>query len=165
MSQSKADDTTVSDPAEPAWPVHNSLAIVLFTLLSVIGLVLSTGILDLGLVDTPGSVDGVQVPGYIYLYASFGALGYIFTKLMTMSETFGGTRNLDLLVELALRIPVAWVLGAGMYLLAGVLLPDSMPNTNRFMAGLAFLVGLYVNLTMKSLGSLADRLLGRGKES
>jgi hypothetical protein len=105
------------------------------------------------------------VPAYVYIYASLGALGYIFTKLMAGIDEFDDTADADRLVKLALRIPVAWVLGAGTYLLAAVLLSASAPNTGRFTAGVAFLVGLYVNVTMKSLGSLADRLLGRRRES
>lgn len=165
MSQSPTDDTTVVEPTEGTWTRANWLVISLFTLLSLVGIVLSTGVLKLGVVDTSGTTSGVAVPTYIYLYASLGALGYIFTKLMAGIESFDDAADIDRLVELALRIPVAWILGAGTYLLATVLLPESVPNTDRFTVGVAFLVGLYVNVIMKSLGSLADRLLGRGRES
>lgn len=164
MSRSTTDDASVTDPSTATWARKNWLLIALFTALSVVGIALSTGVLDLGIVDADQGTSGdVSVPAYVYLYASMGALGYIFTKLMSSIDSYDETADVDRLVELALRIPVAWVLGAGVYLLSTALLPPSEPNTARFTAGVAFLVGLYVNVTMKSLGSLADRLLGRGE--
>lgn len=166
MNRSTADDASVSDSSAGARARDNWSLIVLFTALSIVGIALSTGVFSLGVVDaTTGSAGDVGVPGYVYLYATLGALGYIFTKLMSHLESFDEATEVDRLVELALRIPVAWVLGAGTYLLSTALLPDSAPTTARFTAGFAFLVGLYVNVTMKSLGSLADRLLGRGTGS
>lgn len=166
MSQPPTDDAAVTEPSATAWARDNRSVIVLFLLLSIVGIALSTGLLDLGLVDLQSqSADDVRVPGYVYLYASMGALGYIFTRLMSHLESYDQRTEFDRLVELGMRIPVAWVLGAGTYLLASVLLPPSAPSTGRFTAGIAFLVGLYVNVTMKSLGSLADRLLGRGSSS
>jgi hypothetical protein len=133
---------------------------VLFTRLSLVGVVLSTGVLTPGLVDTSGPTSGIAVPTSVYIYASLGALGYIVTTLLVGIDSFADTADADRLVTLALRLPAAWVLGAGTYLL-----PESAPTTDRFTAGVAFLVGLYVNVTMTSLGSPADRLLGRDSES
>jgi hypothetical protein len=164
MSRSTSHDASATAPTT-TWARKNWLLITLFTALSIVGVVVSTGALGFGLVDADGgSSDGVSVPAYVYLYASMGALGYIFTKLMSGIESYDETDDMDRLVELALRIPVAWVLGAGVYLLSTALLAPGQPETARFTAGVAFLVGLYVNVTMKSLGSLADRLLGRGSD-
>lgn len=157
------EDHGTSKPAS-IWAGENWLVIMLFTVLTLVGVVVSTGILELGLVAGPSEIpeNSVRVPLYVYLYASLGALGYIFTTLMTNLEQYDDQTEFDRLAQLALRIPGAWVLGAGTYLLSAALLPPSSPNTARFAAGFAFLVGLYVNVAMKSLGSLADRLLGRG---
>ncbi|WP_156588199.1 hypothetical protein [Halorubrum sp. CBA1125] len=156
----------MTEPSAVGGARGNWSLILLFTVLSIVGIALSTGLLNLGIVDTKHATAGdVAVPMYVYLYASLGALGYIFTKLMSHLESYDETSELDRLIQLALRIPVAWVLGAGTYLLSTVMLPATTPNTARFTAGVAFLVGLYVNVTMKSLGSLADRLLGREKTS
>jgi hypothetical protein len=166
MNQSTTDDTSVTDPSAVGGARENWSLIVLFTVLSTVGIALSTGLLNLGVVDAKqGTSGGVTVPMYVYLYTSLGALGYIFTKLMSHLESYDDTSEIDRLIELALRIPVAWILGAGTYLLSTVMLPSSIPNTAQLTAGIAFLVGLYVNVTMKSFGSLADRLLGRGKTS
>jgi hypothetical protein len=166
MSQSATDDTAVTESSVSGSVRQNWSLILLFTVLSTVGIALSTGHLNLGVVDTKDTAAGaVAVPTYVYLYSSLGALGYIFTKLMSHLEYYDEASELDRLIQLALRIPVAWVLGSGTYLLSTVMLPASAPSSARFTAGVAFLVGLYVNVTMKSLGSLADRLLGRGKTS
>lgn len=162
MSQSATDDTAVTDPSTGAGARENWSLILLFIVVTVVGIVLSTGVLNLGVVDAEqGSSDTISIPLYIYLYASLGALGYMFTKLRLHIESYDETSELDRLVALALRIPAAWVLGAGTYLLSAAILPATASNSVRFTAGVAFLVGLYVNVAMKSLGSLADRLLGR----
>lgn len=162
MSQSTTEDTAGPETTEGALARRNWLLVILFTALTVIGVVLSTGELNLGLVEASADSDAA-VPFYIYLYASMGALGYIFTKLMIDVESYDQTTELGRLIELGMRIPLAWVLGAGTYLLADPLLGGSDPS--QYTAGVAFLVGLYVNVAMKSLGDLADRLLGRGKRS
>lgn len=166
MNQSTTDDASVTEPSGDRGVRKNWSLILLFTVLSIVGIALSTGLLNLGIVDTEQTATGdVAVPMYVYLYASLGALGYIFTKLMSHLEKYDDATELNRLIKLTLRIPVAWILGSGTYLLANVMLPASAPNTAQFTAGIAFLVGLYVNVTMRSLGSLADRLLGRGKSS
>jgi hypothetical protein len=100
----------------------------------------------------------------VYLYATLGALGYIFTKVMMASDALGGPGGTGDLVSMGMRIPAAWVLGAGFYLLLVQGGADPMENPHLF-ATVAFLVGLYVNVAIKSLGSLADRMLGRGTRS
>jgi hypothetical protein len=65
------------------------------------------------------------------------------------------------LVEMAMRIPAAWILAAGVYLFLGSLGQVSGVGGARFGAGVSFLVGLYVNVALKALGGFADRILGR----
>jgi hypothetical protein len=101
------------------------------------------------------------VPPFVYLYASLGALGYIFTKIMMASEGLTGPGATGELVSMGMRIPAAWVLGAGFYLLLAQSGADPVSDAHLF-ATVAFLVGLYVNVAIKSLGALADRMLGRG---
>lgn len=70
--------------------------------------------------------------------------------------------------EAGLRIPAALLLSAGVYLLASLMVPDvaaSADGTQQtqlgrqtLAAGLAFLVGLYVKLTLRALGAVADSL-------
>ena len=164
MSQSTTEEPAVTGTTEGALARDNWLLVVLFTALTIVGVVLSTGLLNLGLVEA-SATSGVEVPFYIYLYATLGALGYIFTKLMVDVESYDQATDIGRLIALGMRIPLAWVLGAGTYLLANPLLGSSVTISTQFTAGFAFLVGLYVNVAMKSLGDLADRLLGRGKRS
>jgi len=71
----------------------------------------------------------------VYVHATLGALGYVFTKLMVDIGRYDEPGEVRELVEMGMRIPAAWILGAG----------------------------FYVNVAIKSLGSLANRMLGRGR--
>ena len=143
------------------WSSGNWLLIGALTALTLVGIALSAGLVPVEGWLTASSP--VIVPPYVYLYASLGALGYVFTKLMTNVEAYDEWNEIEELAEMALRIPAAWVLAAGVYLLfvAGTAFTGG-GSGQQYAAGLSFLVGLYVNVAMKSLGSLADRLLGRG---
>ncbi|MFW5917992.1 MAG: hypothetical protein ACOCR0_00770 [Haloferacaceae archaeon] len=153
------EDTAAS---EVRWSGQNWLLITLFIGLTVLGVAISTGELGSEFVDAPD--DGwnapVTVPPFVYLYASLGALGYIFTRLITRLEDFVEWGDIEKLVTMALRIPAAWILAAGVYLFVPVFVPENANNA-WFTAGMAFLVGLYVNVAFKALGALAERLLGR----
>ncbi|MEF8780378.1 MAG: hypothetical protein V5A46_06845, partial [Haloferacaceae archaeon] len=131
--------------------------------LTVLGVIITTGELPWDLVDaSKGWRDPVAVPGFVYVYSSLGALGYVFTRLITQLDEFVEWGDVDRLAEMGLRIPAAWILAAGVYLFLPVFAPESNgDNTAWFAAGLSFLVGLYVNVAFKSLGGLAVRLLGR----
>lgn len=98
--------------------------------------------------------ESVTVPTYVYLYGFLGALAYAFTSLLT--EFDKPARDL---LQVGLRIPAALLLATGIYLLAAFFVSD--PST-RVVAGLSFLVGLYVKLSLEALGSLARRLYGIG---
>jgi hypothetical protein len=149
--------------AVDGWSSGNWLLIGALTALTLVGIVLSAGFVPVEgwLTASDGAV---IVPPYVYLYASLGALGYVFTRLMVDIEAYDEYDEIEELAEMALRLPAAWVLAAGVYLLfaAGTAFTNG-GSGQQYAAGLAFLVGLYVNVAMKSLGSLADRLLGRGK--
>lgn len=170
--------------AGATWSMVNAAVIGLFVVLSAIGLLLSMGLVE-WLVAVPSSASSpstMTVPPYVYLYAGLGALGYVFTKLMVEFDRYDEWHDAEALASMLMRVPAALVLAAGVYLLLGGLgLPSEMAGetvatgsnaTNgesgargaQFVAGISFLVGLYVNVALKSLGGLADRILGRQRE-
>lgn len=147
----------------PDWSAGNWAVIALFTALTLVGMALSVGWVE-SAVAVPGgegTADAVTVPLYVYLYAGFGALGYIFTKLMVNFDRYTTWSHLEQLVGMAMRVPAAWILATGIYLFLGDIGGTEGTGGARFTAGVAFLVGLYVNVALKALGSLADRILGR----
>ncbi len=166
-----ANDTPTGQPSSESaasrWSQGNWVLITVFTGLTVVGVAISTGAIGGDIVDVSkgGLGDGtVRTPLFVYLYATLGALGYIFTKLMTGLEEFDEWDEIQELVEMGLRIPAAWVLAAGTYLLYSSMLVGDLTVTPQLAAGMAFLVGLYVNVALKGLGSLADRILGRSSQ-
>ena len=147
----------------PNWSVVNWLVIAVFTVLTFVGIALAVGLVD-RVVAVPGDgSSGVTVPLYVYLYSGFGALGYVFTKLMVRLDRYTEWSRREHLVAMAMRIPAAWILATGIYLFLGELGGTSGTGESaaRVTAGVAFLVGLYVNVAHKALGSIADRILGR----
>ena len=98
--------------------------------------------------------NSVTVPAFVYLYGFLGALAYAFTSLLTDFDK--PARDL---LQVGLRIPAALLLATGVYLLASFFVTD--PST-QVVAGLSFIVGLYVKLSLEALGSLARRLYGMG---
>ena len=146
----------------PDWSTGNWVVIAAFTALTLVGLALAVGgvesVVD---VSVSGESDALTVPPYVYLYAGLGALGYVFTKLMVQFDEYTEWQNLEQLVGMAMRVPAAWILATGIYLLFGGVGGTDGATGARFTAGVAFLVGLYVNVALKALGSLADRILGR----
>jgi hypothetical protein len=133
-----------------------------FIALTAVGVVLSTGQVTDGLLD--GSMAATEtpstVPPSVYLYATLGALGYIFTRLINVPAMLSEMDDAETLARIGLRIPAAWVLAAGIYLLGETVLRSGMGGQGLLLAGLPFLVGLYVNVALKSLGAVADKLLG-----
>lgn len=111
----------------------------------------------------------VRVPAAIYLFGFLGATVYVFTSF---AKQFGeaGRYRLKILSRTVAVLPLA----AGVYLLA-LAFPgiegdltvlaastgkQSATQTDRLVAGLVFLAGIYVSTTLKALGGLAERLLG-----
>jgi hypothetical protein len=112
---------------------------------------------------SPDESATLAVPLFVYVYATLGALGYIFTKLMSGLEDYDERSEIREIVEMLMRIPAAWVLGAGFYVLL-LQFGNDPTDAPQLFAAIAFLVGLYINVAIKSLGSLADRMLGRGRK-
>lgn len=148
-------------PGSPRWGVENWVFFGLFGALTLAGVVVSSGAAgtDVLAATDPG---GVAVPPFVYVYATMGALGYVFTKLMADVSRYDEPTELGRLVEMGMRVPAAWILGGGFYLVLASGGTDAGSDPH-LVATVAFLVGLYVNVAIKSLGSLADRLLGRGR--
>ncbi len=166
-SESDSDETAESDEDKPNWSLANWSIILLFTALTMVGIALSVGWLEsvVAVPETSTDSNAVTVPLFVYLYAGFGALGYVFTKLMNQIEAYDEWSELEHLVEMAVRIPAAMILAAGIHLFIGEFGQTTGTTGARFAAGVAFLVGLYVNVALKALGSLADRILGRSSKS
>ena len=109
-----------------------------------------------------GTGFAVVVPLHVYVFAVLGGLGYVFTRLVRNFE-----EETVSLVRAGLTVVAALPLGAGVYLLSAVIVPEAATadsqQTRVLLAGIVFLSGLYVNLTYKRLGALAKRLLPRGR--
>lgn len=117
-----------------------------------VGLAISTGVVAPAFTGHDPSAEAA-IPPYVYLYGGLGGLAYVFTSLVVEFE-----KTTEELGRAGLRLLAAPLLAAGIYLLMRFFL-DS-PST-RQVAGLSFLVGLYVKVTIEALGSLARRLYGR----
>jgi len=130
--------------------------LALYLAFTLIGLGISVGF-KLPLTAIRMAIPGeVSVPSYVYLYGFLGALAYIFTSLLTEFE-----KSLRDFVVIGLRIPAALLLVAGFYLLISFFVEEP---TKSIVAGLSFLVGLYVKLALKGLGGIASRLMGKKEE-
>lgn len=155
----KADDTALA--ATTSWGATNWMLIGLFGALTLAGVAVTSGVYGTTVVAAPSDPPpGVVVPMFVYVYATLGALGYVFTKLMADVSEYDEARELGEIVEMLFRVPAAWILAAGIYLATAQGAANPAEDAHLF-AMLAFLVGLYVNVAIKSLGSLADRMLGR----
>lgn len=114
----------------------------------------------------PGPLAGLSggavtptVPPFVYTYATLGALGYTFTRVVNVGPTT------ERLTDWTVRVLAALPLAAGTYLFAALLLPESVTGegteaSRRLLAGLAFLTGLFVDLAYRRLSQLARRLVG-----
>ncbi|WP_136689877.1 hypothetical protein [Halorhabdus amylolytica] len=148
--------------SEVDWSLLNWIVIGVFGLLTAVGIALSTGLLEWVVAVPDGSeTNPVTVPVYVYLYAALGTFGYVFTRLMHKLDQYTEWNRWEHLVEMAMRIPAACILAAGVYFFLGYFGDVEGVEGARFAAGVSFIVGLYVNVALKALGSLADRILGR----
>lgn len=128
---------------------HGPPVVVAYALVTIAVLLVSTG----WGVDWSPEFDA-SVPLFVYLYGFLGGITYAFTSIVAKFE-----RGFKGVIKVGIRAIAALPLAAGVYLLAG---PLGLPTEEiRLMAGLSFLVGLYVNVTLKALGGLAERLYGR----
>lgn len=138
--------------ADDGWFRWNRLLYWGALVIAIAAVVVSTGYGDY--------VTAVTVPAYIYVFGFLGALVYVFTSL---AKEFGDEVYVyKVLSKAAAALPLA----AGVYLLAFAFPGASEVGGNgtvsvqRFAAGLAFIAGVFVSMTLKALGSLAERLLG-----
>lgn len=147
----------------PWYRTGRGLAVVaVYGLLTVAAVLASTGRLLDATASPPDAtaLGPARVPAYVYVYAFLGGMAYAFTSLVARFDR-GPVGALRVGVRAVAALPLA----AGVYLLVGLLGVESVGVGDvRLLAGLAFLVGLYVNLTLKALGGLADRLYGRTPE-
>ncbi|GCF15371.1 hypothetical protein Harman_33060 [Haloarcula mannanilytica] len=137
-------------PDEPRWYSDTrslGLFILGLALLSV-GIIASLGGNILPLVPSVTE----PVPSYVYLYALLGSLGYLFTTLFQEFD-----RNLLSLVQKGIRIPAALLLAAGFYMFSFLFMTGENAATG-LISGLAFLVGLYVNVALVTLDTIASRV-------
>ncbi|MFB6353524.1 MAG: hypothetical protein ABEJ92_05505 [Halobacteriales archaeon] len=148
-------------PEEPPWyrSGRGIAVVVIYGLLTLVALAVSTEPAALGdgyLGVNTSSLTGpsTRVPPAVYLYGFLGAMAYAFTSIVAKFE-----RGPTGVLRVGLRALAALPLAGGVYLLAGMLGLSGVSGSA--IAGVAFLVGLYVNLTLKALGGLADRLYGR----
>lgn len=168
------DPPVVMDDPEPWYRTRAGLLVVLvYGLLTLVAVAASTGqpfegvffvneTADASVNATPSgsapNATGVvgpplAIPPHIYLYGFLGAMAYAFTSIVAKFE-----RGFTGVVRVGLRALAALPLAGGVFLLAGAL---GIPTEDgRLVAGMAFLVGLYISLTLKALGGLAERLLG-----
>lgn len=171
MSESPVEDESTTDrPISPdKWGLGNWLLYGFFGGLTLAGVALSSNVVGNNVLIAPPepTADGsipLTIPLFVYVYATLGALGYIFTKLMADLNKYDEPSEIRGIIEMGMRIPAAWVLGAGFYLVF-VLAGSNPVDQPHLFATIAFLVGLYVNVAVKTLGSLADRMLGRVRSS
>ncbi|AAV47724.1 unknown [Haloarcula marismortui ATCC 43049] len=164
-------DTELSSESEDVlatsrWSIGNWAVIGVFFVFTVVGVAMAAGLFGRGVLTETvgGDGSGVTVPLAVFLYATLGALGYVFTKLMTSLDEYDEWADFEKLAEIGLRIPAAWLLAAGVYQFGSLAIGSSSLGATQLVTGVPFLVGLYVNVAYKWLGGLADRLLGREPE-
>lgn len=134
--------------------------LIMYSVLGMLCLLLVSGVLYpsvitieiAGVIDTHPFVTPIQ----LYLYTMLGALGYIFGTL---------TENPDAsplgVFHIGLRIPAALLVTTGVFLFSSTLgfeLQNTGVTDERTLAGMAFLVGLFVDHALRSLRAISSRL-------
>lgn len=130
-------------------------SIGIFLALTVVTVLIAAGVIESSITQVPGESkpfgkNTVRVPGYVFLYGLVGGIAYFFTSLLTeFDKTY---RNL---LQMTLRLPAAMLLAAGVFLLVSFFVQQPSP---RIVAGMAFLVGLYIKVAIEALGWVARRV-------
>lgn len=114
----------------------------------------------------------MKIPVVIFLFGFLGASVYAFTSFAKRFDE-DGRYGLKILSRTVAVLPLA----TGVYLLAfafpgvsgelnalNVSTGTATTTTDRTVAGLVFLAGIYVSATLRALGGLAERLLGLSSE-
>jgi hypothetical protein len=114
-------------------------------------------VLVVGVSTTLGNVD---IPPYVYVFGFLGAMVYVFTSF---AKRFA--QDDRYVMKILSRTVAVLPLAAGVFLLSGTFLDVSdsafdVGAGTRLVAGLVFLAGIYVSITLQALGNLAERLLG-----
>ncbi|MDQ2070929.1 hypothetical protein RBH20_00115 [Haloarcula sp. H-GB4] len=163
MGETETSTESEKIPLSGHWSVGNWAVIGLFFVLTAVGIAMAAGTggreLLTGTVGRSGP--GVIIPVAVFLYSGLGALGYVFTKLMTSLDDYDEWSDFENLAEMLMRIPAAWLLAVGVYQFGSLALGSTELASSQLATGVPFLVGLYVNVAFKWLGGLADRLLGQ----
>lgn len=127
--------------------------------------ILGATLLAVGLSTTLNTA--LSIPPAMYLFGFLGATVYAFTSFAGRFDEEDRYR-LKILSRTAAVLPLA----TGVYLLAFAFVGGSgdgsalgttsgdLTSTDRVVAGLIFLAGIYVSVTLRALGNLAERLLG-----
>lgn len=118
------------------------------------------------------TITEMRIPGAVYLFGFLGASVYAFTSFAKRFDE-AGRYGLKILSRTVAVLPLA----TGVYLLAfafpgvsgdltalNVSTGAQPTGTDRTVAGLVFLAGIYVSATLRALGGLAERLLGLSPE-
>lgn len=129
------------------------------------------GVIGATLVAVGLSITGteVEIPAAVYLFGFLGASVYAMTSFAKQFDATGRYR-LKILSRTVAVLPLA----TGVYLLAFAFSGGSgqlnalnatasngqFTQSDRVVAGLIFLAGIYVSATLRALGGLAERLLG-----
>lgn len=163
----KAPGESVGLLAEGNWSVGNWLVILVFVVLTVVGVAMTAGLFGGDVLTTSigTETNGIGIPLAVFLYATLGALGYVFTRLMTALDDYDEWSDIENLAEMGMRIPAAWLLAAGVFQFGSLAVGSASLAESQLVTGVPFLVGLYVNVAYRWLGGLADRLLGRQLEA
>lgn len=109
----------------------------------------------------------MHIPSAVYLFGFLGATVYAFTSFAKRFE-----KDNRYHLKIFSRTVAVFPLAAGVYLLAfaftgqpegvlsGTAQGSDADSTDRIIAGLVFLTGLYVSTALQALSTLAERLLG-----
>lgn len=95
------------------------------------------------------------VPWEVYMFGALGALGYVFRSLL-----HGFDQSVREVLQANVQVLAALPLAAGIYLFADLAHPAE-PNL-EFVAGVSFVVGLFVDLAYQALAKIANRVLSQG---
>lgn len=159
-SSAQMSDTGDEDPATAGETISVTESLVrefplVLILLVAVDLSMAGGVLQYlaSVAGIPFEALGPAVPPSVYVFGLLGAGAYAVTSLV-----FEPKRSRLAVLRLGYRCAGALPLAAGVYLLS-----DSLVDTSEALAsvsGLAFLAGLFVRLTLQSLGDVAKRLYG-----